>query len=129
MNKLQIKKVLVIFLAVLGCVIAESRFGICTHNNRGPLSLTGCNNKRNILDSAGNILKIVCRVHQGYNYNDAEYYCMNNGMDLLTIENQVEYNEVSKFTFETWSARDVWGAPYGIWINGRKFNDEWFAYI
>lgn len=136
MNKLQIQKILVIFLAVFSCVKAESRGdesstqstqSNCDYN-RNPLNLKACNYKRNIIDSEGNFLKILCRVHQGYNYNDAEHYCLNNGMDLLIIENQVEYDEVSKFTFEHWPSRDVWGAGAGIWINGRKINNEWFSY-
>lgn len=132
MNKLQVKKILVIFLAMFSCARAESRDESSCQNscevNLRPLSLNVCNHKTYIFDSDGEFLKIVCSVHQGYNYNDAEYFCMKNGMDLLIIENQAEYDEVSKFTLKQWPSTEVWGPGHGVWINGRFFNKKWFAY-
>lgn len=138
MNKLQVQKILVIILAILNCVRSEScdesssysqresenRCGV----NRNPVSLKDCTRTINIFDAQGNFLKIVCSVHKGYSYNDAENFCFDHGMDLLIVENQAVYDEVAKFTLQQWPTPDVWGDGSGIWINGRVFNNEWFAY-
>ena len=124
MNKLQVQ----IFLTILSIVSLSSGYKLESGVNRIPISLTQCTLTTNFFDSDRNYLKSVCSVHTVKNYNDAENFCLDNGMDLLIVENQAVYDEVTKFVLLHWPNIDVWLYGTGVWFNGRFINNEWIAF-
>lgn len=91
-----------------------------------PVITTGCTVVRALYDSKGNFLKFVCDDRVVMTLNDAELHCHKNGMDMLIIENEDVYKAFTNFMAE--HDRGIWGDQSGIWLNGRKFGDEWFVY-
>lgn len=123
MDKPQVKTFL-IFLTIFNIVRLSSASGV----DRIPISLTKCTKTTNIFDSDRNYLKSICSVHTTKNYNDAESFCFDNGMDLLIVENQAVYEEVTKFVLLQWPNQEVWGDGSGLWFNGRFINNEWVVF-
>lgn len=128
MNKPQVQNFL-IFLTIFNFVGSLSGFKLGSEVNRIPISLTQCSKTVNIFDSDRNYLKSICMGQTSKNYNDAESFCFDNGMDLLIVENQAVYEEVTKFVLLQWpNIVVVWGDEAGVWINGRFINNEWVVF-
>lgn len=88
-----------------------------------------CKDTKLLFDSHGNYLKSICNSAMALNYYEAEKVCFDNGMDLLIIENEDVYDEVSKFALEVFPGlAEVWDHGAGVWINGRLNDTEWYIY-
>ena len=124
MNKLQVQ----IFLTILSIVSLSSGYKLESGVNRIPISLKQCIKTTNLFDSDRNYLKSVCTSNTAKNYNEAENFCLDNGMDLLIVENQAVYDEVTKFVLLQWPNIEVWSDVSGLWFNGRFINNEWIAF-
>lgn len=107
---------------------ASSQQG-CSTIHRTPISLAQCRGSRMIFDSFGTYMKSVCDVGKCFSYYEAEKFCFDNGMDLLIIENEDVYDEVSKFALASYPGiPEVWTHNPGLWINGRLNDNEWYVY-
>lgn len=87
-----------------------------------------CHSTRVFRDNQNKYLKSVCFVREGYSYNDAEGFCLSNGMDLLIFENRAVNDEFLKYMEVSLGlGSNVWNHGYGAWVNGRFNGTNWNA--
>lgn len=73
-------------------------------------------------------MKSLCDVQKSFNYYQAGAFCNNNGMDLMIVENEDVFDEMTKFVLSIYPIHEAWGYNTGLWINGRWNGSNWHTY-
>lgn len=101
----------------------------CNNEQNSEVNDSVCSNKKCFYGNDQRLLKTACYVRRSLSHEDAKKFCNDNGMDLLIVENEEVYNELSKFSEGIYShARTKWTHNAGVWINGKKIYSEWYVY-
>lgn len=96
----------------------------CEYTSPPVFNTEMCRNNNQLVDDSGNVLKSLCIVNDTVLYQEAEQTCLKNGMRLFVINNSAVQS-----AFRASVTQSLVGIANGfLWINGRRENEEWFAY-